>query len=107
TRTGTMNTEVSLRSPTPFSTQADHQVALVIDGGAMSMQLYIDAVQNGQVQLRVGLGAINDVNNWLGRSQWRQDFNLPGRYDEFRIYAQALSPAELARLYELGPDVIE
>jgi Concanavalin A-like lectin/glucanases superfamily len=106
-RSGSLITEVSIRSPTPFTTQADHQVALVVDGDTMTMQLYIDAQANGQAALRVGLGAIDDVNNWLGRSQWRQDFNLPGRYDEFRIYAQALSSAELMRLRELGPELIE
>jgi hypothetical protein len=104
TRSASSNTEVSIRSPTPFTTQADHQVALVI--GASTMELFVDAESQGRASLRVGLDAIDDVNNWLGRSQWRQDFNLPGRYDEFRIYAQALSQAELETLYALGPDVM-
>jgi len=107
TRSSSFNTEVSIRSPTPFSTQTDHQVALVIDGARMNMELYIDGQPNGQASLRVGLAAIDDVNDWLGRSQWRQDFNLPGRYDEFRIYARALSLAEIRRIQELGPDVVE
>jgi hypothetical protein len=54
--------------------------------------------------LPVGLEAIDDVNNWLGRSQWRQDFNLPGAYNEFRIYDSALSSADVAAIYALGPD---
>ena len=52
----------------------------------------------------VALSTINDVNNWLGRSQWVQDSYLSGRYEELRIYDGALSDAEVAMLAERGPD---
>ncbi len=49
---------------------------------------------------------IDDVNNWLGRSNWSADNNLVGDYDEFRIYNRVLSPAEVQNDYQAGPDVV-
>jgi hypothetical protein len=52
------------------------------------------------------LAAINDMNNWLGRSQFVEDPYLRGRYNEFRIYSGFLSDADIAADYSAGPDVI-
>lgn len=52
------------------------------------------------------LAAINDMNNWLGRSQFVEDPYLRGRYNEFRIYSGFLSDADIAADYAAGPDVI-
>jgi len=51
------------------------------------------------------MSAINDINNWLGRSNW-PDNNLEGEFDEFRIYDRVLVPAEALGNYEAGPDVV-
>jgi hypothetical protein len=37
---------------------------------------------------------LNDVNNWLGRSNWTGDGNLAGSFDEFRIDDTALTEAQ-------------
>lgn len=50
------------------------------------------------------LGDLNDVNNWLGRSNWTGDANLNGTFDEFRIYDRALSGAEVSASLAAGPD---
>ena len=42
-----------------------------------------------------GPGTINDVNNWLGRSQWGGDSNTDAIYNEFRIYDYALTPGQV------------
>jgi hypothetical protein len=80
------------------------QVALVIDAAQDTFALYVDGQQVSSAPTGFELSDIDDVNNWLGRSQWVQDINLRGRYDEFRIYAAALSPRDVATLYRRGPD---
>src|SRR5205814_6992420 len=65
--------------------------------------------QNGQ---RVATGAatiplnrINDINVWLGKSQWNDPY-FNGQFDEFRIYNGALSDQQIAASYAAGPDVL-
>lgn len=50
------------------------------------------------------LSEINDVNNWLGRSNWSQDANMNGEFNEFRIYDHAFSPEEVFASRASGPD---
>jgi hypothetical protein len=52
------------------------------------------------------INAINDINNWLGRSQFTADANLQGEYDEFRIYDKALTPGEVLGDFQAGADVV-
>lgn len=82
------------------------QVALVVDGALGSLAIYIDgalevATPSGPA---IELSAIDDVNNWLGRSQFASDPELAGELLEFRIYGSALSPADVALSFELGAD---
>jgi hypothetical protein len=49
---------------------------------------------------------LNDVNNWLGRSNWTSDANFDGSFNEFRIYDQALTASEIAASFAAGPDVV-
>jgi hypothetical protein len=100
------STEVWIKSPIPFPVNVERQVALVINGETRVMEFYIDAQSHGEVELRVGLEEIEDVNNWIGRSQWVQDRFFYGRFDEFRIYDVALSALEITQLYSLGPDLL-
>jgi hypothetical protein len=46
-----------------------------------------------------------DINVWLGRSQW-PDSILNASVDEMRVYSHALSPAEAAADFALGPNVV-
>jgi hypothetical protein len=80
------------------------QVALVIDRAQASSTLYVDGEQVASTARALDLHVLDDENNWLGRSQWVQDRYLKGRYDEFRIYAEALSEAEIAAAFTRGPD---
>jgi hypothetical protein len=54
----------------------------------------------------VNLTVINDINNWLGRSQFSADAELQGTFYEFRIYNAALSPGLVAISYTGGPDAV-
>ena len=49
----------------------------------------------------IDLSVINDINNWLGRSQFIGDAELQATYNEFRIYSGALTP-ELIAISKLG-----
>jgi hypothetical protein len=50
------------------------------------------------------LANLNDVNNWLGRSNWTADSNFGGSLNEFRVYDHALSAMEVAQNTVVGPD---
>ncbi|BCX46153.1 soluble aldose sugar dehydrogenase YliI precursor [Haloferula helveola] len=50
------------------------------------------------------LNELEDVNNWLGRSQWTGDTLANASYDEFRIYDHALTQSELLASINAGPD---
>lgn len=79
-----------------------HQATVVINGNLGV--LYLDGVPvgtNSSMTLNpAGLGSTS--NNYLGRSQWADPY-LNGALDEFRIYGAALSLAEIAATYALGP----
>jgi hypothetical protein len=88
----------------PLPADTDLQVALVLDAEAATLTLYRDGAAVAEGPAEFELAEIDDVNNWLGRSQWVQDYFLAGRYDELRIYDRALSAREVAAQRERGPD---
>ncbi|AUX29796.1 MULTISPECIES: LamG domain-containing protein [Sorangium] len=81
-----------------------HQVAVVFDGAAASLALYLDGALLGSAPVGFPLSAIQDVNNWLGRSQFDQDPYFGGRYDELRIYGEALAGCAVEAAWSAGPD---
>lgn len=76
--------------------------AIVFDSAADEVREY----RNGQLvdtgAVTFELGNLNDVNNWLGRSNWTADANLQGSFDEFRIYDTALSDAQVMASFQAG-----
>ncbi|MAT69047.1 MAG: hypothetical protein CMJ58_05930 [Planctomycetaceae bacterium] len=71
--------------------------------GTMTLYVNGDLVGYAGVHPNMDLNTFNDVNNWLGRSQW-PDPLFDGSYDEFRIYNTAPSPAYAAASFAAGPD---
>lgn len=71
-------------------------------GGTNQVSIY----RNGELATTgttsINLGDLNDVNNWLGRSNWTGDANSQADFNEFRIYDNALSAAEVASSYAAG-----
>jgi hypothetical protein len=49
---------------------------------------------------------IFDVNNWLGRSNYTNDANFQGEFDEFRIYDRVLTPGEVRGNFQAGANVV-
>lgn len=50
------------------------------------------------------LNSIEDVNNWLGRSQYAGDSNANIRYNEVRVYDHAMSATEVSASFAAGSD---
>jgi len=73
-------------------------------GGRMT--LYRDGFQIGWRDVPFQLKDLDDINNWLGRSQWSGDWNSNVAYDEVRIYSSALSWYDIYGHYLAGPDVL-
>ncbi|MCO6044195.1 LamG domain-containing protein [Aeoliella sp. ICT_H6.2] len=95
-----------------LSPGTEHHLVSVVDksdtssGAGGSASLYLDGqlVNSGGLPTSFSLSALNDVNNWLGRSQWGSDPLFDGLYDEFRIYDHALSQQEVVANYANGPE---
>lgn len=81
-------------------------VAAVVDSDNSQVSLYLDGAFQASNELSEPLSAINDVNNWLGRSQFVADDELSGTLDEFRIYGAALSSEDIRISYAAGPDFV-
>lgn len=54
-----------------------------------------------------GATTLDDVNVWLGRSEFSPDNNLYGRINEVRIYKHALSEEEILGNFHAGPDKLD
>ena len=85
---------------------ATSHVAAVVDDTHDILSLYLNGVLQDSVAFNGELSAINDVNNWLGKSQFVIDQELGGTLYEFRVYGAALTEAQLAASYAAGPDPV-
>ncbi|MDF3066806.1 MAG: hypothetical protein K0R38_2407 [Polyangiaceae bacterium] len=81
----------------------EYQVALTFRSNE-SVTLFAEAQELISSPVQRALSDLNDVNCWLGRSQWSKDHPFHGKYNEFRIYSVALNACQLATLKARGPD---
>ena len=81
------------------------QLAVVFDGSTNRFTLYVNGASQNSASMPGPLSAINDVNNWLGRSQFNDDPYFSGTIHEFRIYKVALTQQQIAASFDAGPDV--
>ncbi|RYD39354.1 MAG: hypothetical protein EOP85_16090, partial [Verrucomicrobiaceae bacterium] len=65
---------------------------------------YRNGVQMGFVDTGFPLSQIEDVNNWLGRSQYTNDQNSNMSVDEVRIYDYALNQTQITASGVAGPN---
>jgi hypothetical protein len=79
-------------------------VALVVDATGGKLVLYVDGAKAGEQSFAGKLASINDVNCWLGRSQYAADPKTTGTFHEFRMYKAALTPPQIATSFAAGPD---
>jgi Concanavalin A-like lectin/glucanases superfamily len=86
--------------------QSLSQIVVVADASADKVVLYVNGVKASESPWPQALSEVNDVNVWLGRSQFNGDPELSAVFHEFRVYKAALSEAEVAASFEGGPDPI-
>jgi glucose/arabinose dehydrogenase len=102
-----------------FNHTLDQQfhVALVFDAdggndpGEAQMTLYINGtLPPGElanpIETMIQLNNLNDVNNWLGRSNWTSDANFDGMLNEFRIHDTPLTAGQVDTSFDAGPNVV-
>lgn len=104
TNTG-LGAETFVTAGAPLPVPERVHVAVVFDGPAQTLSLYLQGVLLGsQATGTTTLARLNDIDNYIGRSQWTFDEEFQGVYDEFRIYSAALTRPQLAALVAAGPD---
>ena len=79
-------------------------LAVVIDDGNDILSLYLNGSPAGSVAWTGALSAINDVNAWLGRSNYAVDPEFNGILHEFRVYRVPLNATQISASYGAGPD---
>lgn len=80
------------------------QLAVAFDGPENRMRLFLDGSFVAETNVLFPLSQLDDVNAWLGRSQWAQDSFARVRYDEFRLYDRVLRDDEIADTFKRGPN---
>lgn len=82
----------------------DTHVALTWDEATGVIRTYQNGAQVSSMTVNDAISDINDVNVWLGRSNWTGDSNMQGEFDEFRVHRRVMPAAEVAFSYSLGAD---
>jgi Concanavalin A-like lectin/glucanases superfamily len=107
---GAAETLLDAPAALPIAGQAGgalEHVAVVIDDVQGMMRLHSNGVEVGAVALPGDLAALDDVNNWLGRSNYSVDPPLFGSLIEFRIYDQALTATQIGTSFQAGPGALD
>jgi len=91
-------------APDAFPIGVLTHIVAVINRTERRMAIYQDGELAADCPLERPLSDINDVNNWLGHSNFIADVDLAATYEEFRIYGAALSATELRASFAAGPD---
>ncbi|MBB3111333.1 beta-xylosidase [Paenibacillus phyllosphaerae] len=88
---------------TPLETGVWKHVAAVIDSDAKTAILYVDGIEAGRnenVTIKPAdlYDATKNYSGYIGKSFYSPDPYFAGEVDDFRIYDEALSPAEILAL---------
>lgn len=82
-------------------------VAVTFDAATETLAIYLDgALESSKVvdSVPVRLSVIHDINAWLGRSQYEADPELGATFEEFRVYAEALTASQIRSSFVAGPN---
>ncbi|HXP61702.1 MAG TPA: LamG-like jellyroll fold domain-containing protein, partial [Dongiaceae bacterium] len=100
-------TEANLDCGPPLDGYDDVHLVVVYDPTTDTESLYTNAVLAASGGLAgKKLSGVNDVACWLGRSLYAADNGLTASIDEFRLYAGALTPAQITADYAAGPNTV-
>lgn len=96
--------EQRLDSVQAMPRQRVSHLALSASESRDELVLYLNGVKDSSAPFTGALAGIDDVNVWLGRSQFVNDEELNGAIHELRIYGAALSPQQIASSFAGGTD---
>ncbi len=103
--------ELGANTDLTLATGARHHFAITYTHGAGShgatggrLTWYLNGAHAATQDLPFRLADIEDVNNWLGRSNWTNDSCSNVIYDEVRIHRRALSQNEILNSISIGPN---
>ena len=89
---------------TTLNTTYHYAITVQGNGATCSTAWYRNGVVAGTGSTPFALSAIEDVNNWIGRSAWSGNSATNASYDEVRIWNHAFSPAEVTASQAAGPN---
>jgi hypothetical protein len=91
----------------PTGEAALRHVAVVVSYSQDTITLYLDGalVATGLLK-KVRLSLLEDVNNWLGRSQYAADPPFEGTIAELRLYSAARTPDQVSAAAVAGPETL-
>lgn len=102
--------EVRLTATRALDQGRQVHVVFTFDDVLKRLVLYIDGEVDVERTLdpsadpTMSLSDINDINCWLGRSQYQADADFGGSIDEFRIYSSALTALQVRTSNIAGPN---
>jgi hypothetical protein len=92
-------------APAPFADGVPTHFAVSYDYTAGAARFYVNGIRVGTAAAPLPLSGLNDINVWLGRSQWNDPY-FTGSFDEFRIYDGALQDTAIAADFSAGPTTL-
>ena len=95
-----------VQSDSPVTDRQQQHYVFTHDPDAGFEVLYLDGVEIGRNAAQFDPSLTNYQNYWIGRSNFSNDPFYHGSVSEFRVYDQALSAAEVATNFALGPDAV-
>jgi hypothetical protein len=84
----------------------DTHIAVTWNEATGRIAVYENGAQLGAVTTDDPMSDLNDVNIWLGRSNWAGDQNIQGEYDEVRSYDYVLTPGQILGNSQAGANLI-
>ena len=101
---GGFQSAISSSLPTTLGQSYHYAITVQASGAGSTTAWYRNGVLVGTGSVPFSLAAIEDVNNWLGRSQWAGNAASHVAYDEVRIYNHAMSAGEASASFSAGPN---
>lgn len=99
--------ETLLHGTLALPIDSQEHVAVVVDSQNNALSLYLNGALNATTPLVERLSSIDDVNMWIGVSQYAADPSLLAELSEFRLYERALGERELELSFQLGADTAQ
>ena len=84
--------------------QLDDELHMIaVAASTQTLELFLDGALIGLVPSSASPSSLENVNNWLGRSQYDQDPHLSASYAGVQVFGQALPECAIRALHRSGP----